>query len=201
MGAGEYMDDGEDVEMSDFSAAEDAETKDSPGEDCDAAFELLDGKSVDGSDALKPSLGVLQQAMDDKQDDYSDGWLLSEDDTADDYWNTLNEQQQAETSNECTVEKDSESQPQHVPHVKVSAWTGVGLQELLELIDEKLKVQDDQLKSEKVMGNSYIDRKWRPSRKEDEEVAVEQKTAGKCSSFSSPLVTVSISHTTSSKYK
>ncbi|PPD86035.1 hypothetical protein GOBAR_DD17036 [Gossypium barbadense] len=174
MGAGEYMDDGEDVEMSDFSAAEDGETKDSPGEDCDVAFELLDGKSVGGSDALKPSLGELQQTMDDKQDDYSDGWLLSEDDTADDYWNTLNEQQQAETSNECKVEKDSESQPQHVPHVKVSALTGVGLQELLELIDEKLKVQDDQLKSEKVVGNSYIDRKWRPPRKEDEEVAVEQ---------------------------
>lgn len=174
MGAGEYMDDGEDVEMSDFSAAEDGETKDSPGEDCDVAFELLDGKSVDGSDALKPSLGELQQTMDDKQDDYSDGWLLSEDDTADDYWNTLNEQQQAKTSNECKVEKDSESQPQHVPHVKVSALTGVGLQELLELIDEKLKVQDDQLKSEKVVGNSYIDRKWRPPRKEDEEVAVEQ---------------------------
>ncbi|KAA3474066.1 GTP-binding protein chloroplastic-like [Gossypium australe] len=174
MGAGEYMDDGEDVEMSDFSAAEDGETKDSPGEDCDVTFELLDGKSVDGSDALKPSLGELQQTMDDKQDDYSDGWLLSEDDTADDYWNTLNEQQQAETSNECKVEKDSESQPQHVPHVKVSALTGVGLQKLLELIDEKLKVQDDQLKSEKVVENSYIGRKWRPPRKEDEEVAIEQ---------------------------
>ncbi|KAH1082506.1 hypothetical protein J1N35_022267 [Gossypium stocksii] len=174
MGAGEYMDDGEDVEMSDFSAAEDGETKDAPGEDCDVAFELLNGKSVDGGAALKPSLGELQQTMDDKQDDYSDGWLLSEDDTADDYWNTLNEQQQAETSNECKVEKVSESQPQHVPHVKVSALTGVGLQELLELIDEKLKVQDDQLKSEKVVGNSYIDRKWRPPRKEDEEVAVEQ---------------------------
>ncbi|KAB2058263.1 hypothetical protein ES319_A11G223500v1 [Gossypium barbadense] len=179
MGAGEdvEMSDfsaAEDVEMSDFSAAEDGETKDSPIEDCDVAFELLDGKSVDGSDALKPSLGELQQTMDDKQDDYSDGWLLSEDDTADDYWNTLNEQQQAKTSNECKVEKDSESQPQHVPHVKVSALTGVGLQELLEIIDEKLKVQDDRLKSEKVVGNSYIDRKWRPPRKEDEEVAVEQ---------------------------
>ncbi|GMI76871.1 hypothetical protein like AT3G49725 [Hibiscus trionum] len=162
MGADEYMDDDdEDVEIS-------------GAEDCEVASELLDGKSVDGSDALKPSLGELQDTINDEQGDYSDGWLLSGDDSADDYWNTMNDQQQAETSNDCKVENNSEAQPQHVPHVKVSAVTGVGLQQLLELIDEKLKVQDEQLKSEKVVGNNFINRKWRPPRKEDEEVAVEQ---------------------------
>ncbi|KAK8710335.1 hypothetical protein V6N13_145665 [Hibiscus sabdariffa] len=166
MGADEYMDDAEYVELSDFSGAEDGENKDSPEEDCEVELELLDGKSVDGSDALKPSLGELE---DTKQGDDSDGWLLSGDDSADDYWYTRNEQQQAETCNECKVEKDAEAQPGHVPDVKVSAVTGVGLQQLLELIDEKLKVQDEQLKSEKVVGNSFINRKWRPPRTQDEE--------------------------------
>ncbi|XVF17471.1 hypothetical protein REPUB_Repub10bG0125100 [Reevesia pubescens] len=186
MGADEYMDDdGEDVEIDNFSGAEDVETNTSCEEDCNVASELLDGKSVDnyvdgnadadGSDAFKPSPGDLQETTDDKQGDYSDGWLLSGDDSADDYWNTLNDQQ-AETSNDWRVEKDSQSQPQpqHVPHAKVSALTGVGLQELLEIIDDRLKVQDDKLKSQKVVESSFFNRKWRPPRKEDEEVAVEQ---------------------------
>ncbi|XP_039058565.1 GTP-binding protein At3g49725, chloroplastic-like [Hibiscus syriacus] len=158
----EEMGDAEDVEIGDFSGAEDGETEGSPEEDFDVASELLDEKSVDGSDLLN----------DDKQGDYSEGWLLSEDESADDYWNTLNDQKQAETSNDRKALKDSEAEPQHVPHVKVSALTGVGLQQLLELIDEKLKVQDEQMKSEKVVGSSFVDRKWRPPRKE--EVAVEQ---------------------------
>ncbi|KAE8725655.1 GTP-binding protein [Hibiscus syriacus] len=160
----EEMGDAEDVEIGDFSGAEDGETEGSPEEDFDVASELLDEKSVDGSDLLN----------DDKQGDYSEGWLLSEDESADDYWNTLNDQKQAETSNDRKALKDSEAEPQHVPHVKVSALTGVGLQQLLELIDEKLKVQDEQMKSEKVVGSSFVDRKWRPPRKE--EVAVEQST-------------------------
>ncbi|KAE8735892.1 GTP-binding protein [Hibiscus syriacus] len=159
----EEMGDAEDVEINDFSGAENGKTEGSPEEDCVMASELLDGKSVDGSDALN----------DDKHGDYSDSWLLSVDDSADDFWNTLNDQKEAETSNDRKAEKDSEAEPLHFPHVKVSALTGVGLQQLLELIDEKLKVQDEQMKSEKVVGNSFVNRKWRP-RKEDEELAVEQ---------------------------
>ncbi|EOX91775.1 GTP-binding protein hflx, putative [Theobroma cacao] len=185
VGADVYIDDGdEDAEISNFSGAEDSKINSSSEvEDCNVASEPLDGKSVgncvagnadaDGSDVFKPSPGDLQETMVDKQGDYSDGWLLSGDDFADDYWNTLNDQQ-TETSNDWMVEKDSQSQSQHVPHVKVSALTGVGLQELLEIIDDRLKVQDDKLKSQKVVESSFFDRKWRPPRKEDEQVAVEQ---------------------------
>ncbi|XP_022740872.1 GTP-binding protein At3g49725, chloroplastic [Durio zibethinus] len=186
MGANEYTDDVEDVEdveISNISGAEDVETNNSEEEDCNVAYELLDGKSVDnnlddiadadGSDVFKPSPRDVEETMDDKQGDYSDGWLLSGDDSADNYWNNLSDQQ-TETSNHLKVEQDSQSQPQHVPHVKVSALTGVGLQELLEIIDERLKVQDDKLKSQEVVESSFFDRKWRPLRKEDEEVAVEQ---------------------------
>ncbi|XWS45097.1 hypothetical protein CRYUN_Cryun15aG0107300 [Craigia yunnanensis] len=185
IGADEYMDDGEDVEIDYSLGAEDVETNNSLEEGCNVASELLAGKSVDnyvdgnadadGSDVFKPSPGDLQETTNDKQGDYSDGWLLSRDDSADDYWNTLNDQK-AETSNDWRVEKDSQSQPQHVPHVKVSALTGVGLQELLEIVDERLKVQDDKLKYQKVVESSFFNRKWRPRhmRKEGEDVAVEQ---------------------------
>ncbi|OMP01760.1 hypothetical protein COLO4_11627 [Corchorus olitorius] len=170
--------------MSDFSGAEDGKTNhSSEEEDCNTASELLDGKSVDnhvdsnvdadGSDVYKPSPGDRQETMDDNQGDHSDGWLLSGDDSADEYWNTPNEQQ-TETSSVLSVQKDSQTHSQHVPHVKVSALTRVGLQELLEIIDDRLKVQDDKLKSQKAVENNIFDRKWRPPRKEEEAVAVDQ---------------------------
>ncbi|OWM65698.1 hypothetical protein CDL15_Pgr017195 [Punica granatum] len=60
------------------------------------------------------------------------------------------------------------------PDVKTSAVTGVGLQELLELIDEKLKAQDESVKSERVVERGAFDRKWRPPRENDAGIAVEQ---------------------------
>lgn len=177
MGADECMDDGEDSEIDNFSGSEDVETNNSLEEDCNVASKLLAGKSVDnhvdadGSDESKPSPENLHETT----DDYSDGWLLSgDDDSADECWNTQNDRQ-AKTSNEWEVTKNSQSQPQHIPHVKVSALTGVGLQVLLEIIDERLKVQDEKLKSQKVVENSFFDKKWRPPHKEDEDVAVEQR--------------------------
>lgn len=55
-------------------------------------------------------------------------------------------------------------------HVKTSAVTGVGLQELLALIDRKLTEQQN------VVQRSYgpFDRKWRPSSSMDGEKAAEQ---------------------------
>ncbi|XVE82974.1 hypothetical protein DITRI_Ditri16bG0048900 [Diplodiscus trichospermus] len=189
MAADKYMDDGENVEIDNLSEAEDVETNNSLGGDSNVPSELLDGKTADdnfdgnadadadadadGIDVFKPSSGDLQDTTVDKQGDYSDGWLLSGDGTADKYWNTLNDQQ-AETSNDWRVEKDSQSQPQHVPHVKVSALTGVGLQELLEIVDKRLKAQDDKLKSKKLEESSFFHRKWRPPSKEGEDVAAEQ---------------------------
>ncbi|CAN6281563.1 unnamed protein product [Urochloa humidicola] len=58
---------------------------------------------------------------------------------------------------------------QHVPtcHVKTSAVTGIGLQELLALIDRKLTEQQN------IVQRSYgpFDRKWRPSSVDDEKAA------------------------------
>ncbi|CAN6297937.1 unnamed protein product [Urochloa humidicola] len=58
---------------------------------------------------------------------------------------------------------------QHVPtcHVKTSAVTGIGLQELLALIDSKLTEQQN------IVQRSYgpFDRKWRPSSVDDEKAA------------------------------
>ena len=60
------------------------------------------------------------------------------------------------------------TQPESTCHVKTSAVTGTGLQELLQLIDRKLNGQ------ETVVQRSYgtFDRKWRPSM--DDEKAAEQ---------------------------
>lgn len=64
-----------------------------------------------------------------------------------------------------TFDLDSNSQNLHV---KTSALTGVGLQELLELIDAKLSAQ-------RVVERSSFDRKWRPPcTQEDSGVAVER---------------------------
>lgn len=53
-------------------------------------------------------------------------------------------------------------------HVKTSAATGVGLQQLLELIDDKLRPSE--IEEEK----SIFHRKWRPPRNEDNEIAIDR---------------------------
>ncbi|KZV29907.1 GTP-binding protein chloroplastic [Dorcoceras hygrometricum] len=64
-------------------------------------------------------------------------------------------------------DKRSQSQPKSTVHAKTSAVTGVGLAELLELIDEKLP-------NMQVVERSIFDRKWRPPREADTKVAVRQ---------------------------
>uniref|UniRef100_A0A0A9D2R1 Uncharacterized protein n=1 Tax=Arundo donax TaxID=35708 RepID=A0A0A9D2R1_ARUDO len=62
------------------------------------------------------------------------------------------------------------TQPMSTCHVKTSAVTGTGLQELLALIDRKLTEQQT------IVQRSYgpFDRKWRPSCSIDGEKAAEQ---------------------------
>ncbi|KAK6798288.1 hypothetical protein RDI58_005990 [Solanum bulbocastanum] len=118
--------------------------------------------------------GKLGEVLDDQQGSYSDE-LVSGDEQ--DSWVDYNgsfvgcgsaEVQQNDPSNTWEVVR-SENQfgSESAPHVKTSALTGVGLQELLELLDEKLKPQ-------KIVEKDIFDRKWRPPRTEDTRIAVEQ---------------------------
>nr|GMC66269.1 GTP-binding protein At3g49725, chloroplastic [Ipomoea batatas] len=65
--------------------------------------------------------------------------------------------------------RDSQVQSEPLPHVKTSALTGVGLQELLELIDERA-TQTPQDTPDATIFN----RKWRPPRTEDADIAIGQ---------------------------
>ncbi|KAH0670970.1 hypothetical protein KY290_026402 [Solanum tuberosum] len=118
--------------------------------------------------------GKLGEVIDDQQGNYYDE-LVSGDEQ--DSWIDYNgslvgcgsaEVQQNDLSNKWEVVR-SENQfgSESAPHVKTSALTGVGLQELLELLDEKLKPQ-------KTIEKDIFDRKWRPPRTEDTRIAVEQ---------------------------
>ncbi|XP_004231950.1 GTP-binding protein At3g49725, chloroplastic isoform X2 [Solanum lycopersicum] len=118
--------------------------------------------------------GKLGEVIDDQQGNYTDE-LVSGDEQESwvDYNGSLvgcgsAEVQQNDPSNKWEV-VGSENQfgSESAPHVKTSALTGVGLQELLELLDEKLKPQ-------KTIEKDIFDRKWRPPRTEDARIAVEQ---------------------------
>ncbi|KAL6551804.1 hypothetical protein OROGR_007958 [Orobanche gracilis] len=63
--------------------------------------------------------------------------------------------------------KGFEYQLESTCHVKTSAMARVGLQELLEIIDDKLGTC-------RVVERSVFDRKWRPPRNEDHQIALEQ---------------------------
>lgn len=119
--------------------------------------------------------GKLEEVIDDQQGNCSDEWLVSGDEQ--DSWVDYNgslvgcgsaEVQQNNPSNKSeVVRSETQFRSESAPHVKTSALTGVGLQELLELIDEKLKPQ-------KTIEKDIFDRKWRPPRTEDSRIAVEQ---------------------------
>ncbi|XP_009606876.1 GTP-binding protein At3g49725, chloroplastic [Nicotiana tomentosiformis] len=119
----------------------------------------------------------LGQVIDDQQGNYTDEWLVSGDEQ--DSWVDYNsssvgcgstEVQQNNHSMKSDVissETQSVSESATDTHVKTSALTGVGLQELLELLDERLKPQ-------KTIEKNIFNRKWRPPRTEDSRIAVEQ---------------------------
>ncbi|ONI02691.1 hypothetical protein PRUPE_6G215400 [Prunus persica] len=151
----ECVDDIEDGEASSFSREkDDMDSELSSGAENDEAFE----------------------AIDDQDGDYSDGWLASED--VEDPWGEggscmglkTTDDQQSECPKDWITEKQLELQVQSGPHVRTSALMGVGLQELLELIDEKLK----EAPKANVVERDPFDRKWRPPRTEEAGVAVEQ---------------------------
>ncbi|CAH2064597.1 unnamed protein product [Thlaspi arvense] len=118
----------------------------------------------DGSIAEETFEAAVDEDKIDNQEGDSDGWLLSEDENVSD-----SELFKApEDDIVAAAEKNG-------PDVRVSALTGVGLKELMYLIDEKLKGEDEKLKSQTIVERSEIQsRKWRPPRKDDEELAVEQ---------------------------
>uniref|UniRef100_A0A251T3P9 Putative GTP-binding protein, HflX n=2 Tax=Helianthus annuus TaxID=4232 RepID=A0A251T3P9_HELAN len=103
-----------------------------------------------------------------------DGWLSTGDDVKwDDAsasfvgWKEFEDQPKDVSTLSVEVKSDLKSQHEFSPgpHVKTSGVTRVGLQELLELIDDKLK-------TDKVVERGVFDRKWRPPQKQDTGVAV-----------------------------
>lgn len=117
------------------------------------------------------------QELDDSKGDYSDGWLLSGDELESwvDYdgstigQDSPDNQQNLTSRNWRSFAKDHQARSGSIPHIKTSAVTGVGLQELLELIDDRLKTEN-----EKVPESNIFNCKWRPPRSEDSGIAVEQ---------------------------
>ncbi|KAJ0097745.1 hypothetical protein Patl1_28462 [Pistacia atlantica] len=164
IGDDEYLDDGE---MNSLSGEEEK----------DLASDSVDGEPMDscGADDADNNEGIVSElSPGDNHGDYSDGWLLSEDDrdNVDEYWKSPDDQQRELTKIDLT-EKDSQSQDQHAPDVKISAITGVGLQELLQIIDERLKILDNKQKATNVVERDIFHKKWRPPRTEDSSIAVE----------------------------
>ncbi|KAH6824421.1 GTP-binding protein [Perilla frutescens var. hirtella] len=138
--------------------------------------EVGDGEYSGEEDADVISDQSTGQHDGNQQADYSDEWLTCDDEqdsqvSYDDCLigsNTLNEVS-GDRNSAAGVAKGSESQSESTGPVKTSAVTGVGLQELLELIDNKLKP------CQVVERGTIFDRKWRPPRgEEDSEIAVEQ---------------------------
>lgn len=140
----------------------------SSAEDKDVEIEQLSGEDLDEYDdniECEQSPGDPEGMMYDDQGDSSDGWLASGNgqETCGDHDGPPKDS----SKDRRITNKDSQCRPESVPHVKTSAIMGVGLQELLELIDERLKTQ-------KVVQRSPFDRKWRPPRADETGIAVEQ---------------------------
>ena len=150
--------------------------------------EEADNSSFNGEDAVKSETlaegdkDVCEQSLQDyeateEKESYSDGWLYEDTlvDEGDFCSPPTVADQQNESSNEESGTKVDGAIGQSGPHVKTSAIMGVGLQELLELIDEKLSAQDEKLKAAKVVERSIFERKWRPSHtQQDSSIAAEQ---------------------------
>jgi hypothetical protein len=149
-------------------------------DDCISSSEKEEGMEEpvddygDDDNVSEQSVESLAETLDDEPGDYSDGWLNEETPGEESLSGWAQHDQQSESSKNCIMDKDLHSQVQPGPHVRTSAITGVGLPELLELIDEKLRIQDKMMKAGKVAQGGVFGRKWRPPRTEDAGIAVEQ---------------------------
>ncbi|XP_043709733.1 GTP-binding protein At3g49725, chloroplastic isoform X2 [Telopea speciosissima] len=143
-GADESLGEVEDDEVSSFSAEED-----------DVASEMLSpNEPIDEDDgASELSSAESPQALGDEQ---GDGLEILE----------TQDELQGESPEAWKTMSNPGSESQGLQRVETSAITRVGLQELLYLIDEKLKIQ-------KTVTRKIVDRKWRPPRSEDTGAAVE----------------------------
>lgn len=134
-----------------------------------------------GEDEPLNGLGT-EEGIEDEPGDYSDGWLASEDEkesSEDQLFSKLgwvaSDEQQGVDDRSSVDGKDSGSHAVLQPHVKTSALMEVGLQELLELIDEKLNTIDKTQHSTRKFERNEFNRKWRPPRvEEDAAVTVEK---------------------------
>ncbi|KAJ0253720.1 GTP-binding protein [Hirschfeldia incana] len=142
---------------------------DGKGEEEDMNY-LDDGKGgeeaelIEGPIAEETFEATVDEDQIQNQEDDSDEWLLSEDENVSDseLWKV------PEVAKVDAAQKSG-------PDVRVSALTGVGLKELMYLIDEKLNGEDEKRKSETIVErNDFQSRKWRPSFKDDEEFAAGQ---------------------------
>ncbi|KAL4568806.1 hypothetical protein LXL04_024422 [Taraxacum kok-saghyz] len=121
---------------------------------------ILFGEQIDLEEVEK-----TVNEVDDDDDD--DGWVCCEDEvTWDDGsgwfvgWKDLKDEgKDGSALGGGVVKRDLGCVSKYTPDVKTSGITRVGLQELLDLIDDKLK-------SEKVAERSVFERKWRPPREE-----------------------------------
>lgn len=121
----------------------------------------------DEQDAEAKPLVGLEDANYYDEADHTDDWITGE-----------NEPDSWVSYDDCTIERETVNvQPSEVSgesptgHVKTSAATGVGLQELLQLIDDKLRPRAIEKEEEE---RSIFHRKWRPPHTEDNEIAVER---------------------------
>ncbi|KAK9166065.1 hypothetical protein Scep_001256 [Stephania cephalantha] len=128
--------------------------------DCDASF----AEAADGDDVVSGSEGN-DETMGDQQDDFVEEWSTTDfpQDGSSECWKTANDQVRKSLAYSEMIGGNPEFQPPDSQCVETSAIMGVGLQELLYLIDEKLNVQGDP----KTKGFDGFNRKWRPPRPAD----------------------------------
>ncbi|GMH25191.1 hypothetical protein Nepgr_027034 [Nepenthes gracilis] len=187
----EYLYNGEDTEAENFSHVEDDTASElslgkhgggsiSRVEDDDMASELSPRESEEGNNRNSNGRWLGDEEIEDQQSDYSDGWLAPGDSevcSEDWVYSSMGwafDEQTQEPFSELMSGKDSDSQSKPTPPVKTSAITGVGLQELLELIDEKIGAIVENRDSNRKVERFEFDRKWRPPRPRDAAMVVEK---------------------------
>lgn len=162
----EGVDDGEGGDSSSISG-----DKDDVASDLSMAEQIVD---YDDDNMSEQSPENRAGTLDDEPSDHSDDWLHEETPGEEILSGRAGDVKTNEPSKDCIMDKDLSSQGLPGAHIRTSAITGVGLQELLELIDEKLRIQDEKMKAEQGVEKGIFHRKWRPPRAEDAGIAVEQ---------------------------